>query len=87
MLGCVCKGTKVWAIDGRNIPIEALLKEDGIIGYSDGINFTDNLKNLTNGITKEPIGKLIDVSKKECVEIVLTNGNILRCSKDHPIYT
>jgi hypothetical protein len=32
--GCVCAGTKVWTLDGRNIDVENLTIEDGIIGYT-----------------------------------------------------
>lgn len=86
MLGCVCAGTKVWTLDGRNINIEDLRKEDGIIGYSKLPVVRDNYIIHNNGITKESIGKVIEPVSKECVEIVLSNGNTLRCSIDHPIF-
>lgn len=86
MLGCVCAGTRVWTLDGRNVNIENLKKEDGIIGYSKLPVVKDNYIIHNNGITKESIGKLIEPVTKECVEIVLSNGNTLRCSIDHPIF-
>ena len=86
MLGCVCAGTKVWTLDGRNINIEDLKKEDGIIGYSKLPVIKDNYTIHNNGITRESIGKVIEPVEKECVEITLSNGNILRCSTDHPIF-
>lgn len=71
--GCVCAGTKVWTLNGRNINVENLSQEDGIIGYT------------MDGVSRQAIGTLITPSQKECLEITLSNGNILRCSKDHPI--
>ena len=73
MYGCVCAGTKVWTLDGRNINIELLKKEDGIVGCTSW------------GVTKEPIGTMITPVEKECVHIKFTNGNELKCSIDHPI--
>ena len=37
LVGCVCAGTKVWTLDGRNINIEELIKDAGIIGFTNGI--------------------------------------------------
>lgn len=71
--GCVCAGTKVWTLDGRNINIEDLKVEDGIIGYT------------TQGISKQVIGTLLEPSQKPCLRITLSNGNILECSTDHPV--
>lgn len=85
MLGCVCAGTKVWTHNGRYINIEELKKEDGIIGFHRGTAFTDNLKVVSNGITREPIGKLIKPATKHCYRITLSNGNFIECSEDHPI--
>lgn len=73
MYGCVCAGTKVWTTDGRNINIEDLKKEEGIVGYD------------TIGATKEPIGKIITPHQKECIRITLSDNTVLECSKDHPI--
>ena len=75
MYGCVCAGTKVWTLDGRNINIENLKKEDGIIGYD------------FEGATKDLIGTIIEPKEKECLRITLSNGNTLECSIDHPILT
>lgn len=86
MLGCVCAGTKVWTLDGRNINIEDLKKEDGIIGYSKLPVIKDNYIIHNNGITRESIGKVIEPVEKDCVKITLSNGNTLMCSTDHPIF-
>lgn len=71
--GCVCADTKVWALDGRQLNIQDLKEEDGIIGYT------------MEGASMQAIGSLIEPSKKHCLEITLSNGNTLKCSKDHPI--
>lgn len=86
MLGCVCAGTKVWTLDGRNINIEDLKKEDGIIGYSKLPVIKDNYVIHNNGITRESIGKVIEPVEKDCVKVTLSNGNTLMCSTDHPIF-
>lgn len=86
MLGCVCAGTKVWTLDGRNINIEDLKKEDGIVGYSKLPIIKDNYVIHNNGITRESIGKVIEPVEKDCVKITLSNGNTLMCSTDHPIF-
>ena len=86
MLGCVCAGTKVWTLDGRNINIEDLKKEDGIIGYSKLPVIKDNYVIHNNGITRESIGKVIEPVEKDCVKITLSNGDTLMCSIDHPIF-
>lgn len=86
LVGCVCAGTKVWTLDGRNINIEDLKQNDGIIGFTD--SFTTNTVpniNLSRGVTKEPIINQINIAKKECVYIKFSNGNSLKCSIDHPI--
>ena len=84
--GCCCAGTKVWTGDGRNINIEDLKPEDTIVGYGTGINYTgDNVITYTEGITVEPIGKLITLGTKQCLKITFKSGNVLQCSKDHPI--
>lgn len=83
LVGCVCAGTKVWTIDGRNINIEELEEEDGIVGFTDNLDLAD--KQLIRGITKEPIVSTIYKQPKECVRITLSNGNALECSIDHPI--
>jgi intein/homing endonuclease len=83
LVGCVCAGTKVWTLDGRNINIEELVEKDGIIGFTKKITLEDI--HLNRGLTKEPILSDINVAPKECVRITLSNGNILECSKDHPI--
>lgn len=86
LVGCVCKGTKVWTLDGRNINIEDLLKEDGIIGFTDSFTTKTNPTiSLVRGYTKEPIVGDIFVKNKECVRIILNNKNTLECSIDHPI--
>jgi intein/homing endonuclease len=88
LVGCVCAGTKVWTLDGRNINIEDLKREDGIIGFTDSFESgTEPNIHLTRGITKEPIMSSISIAKKPCVLIKLSNGNELRCSTDHPILT
>ena len=86
LVGCVCAGTRVWTLDGRNINIEDLKQDDGIIGFTDSFT-TDTIPNisLSRGVTKEPIINQINVAKKECVHIKLSNGNNLKCSIDHPI--
>ena len=72
--GCVCAGTKVWTNDGRNINIEDLRKEDGIIGYDE------------NGYVKNTIGTLIEPRTKPCIKISWDKDkNYLECSIDHPI--
>lgn len=86
LVGCVCAGTKVWTLNGRNINIEDLKQDDGIIGFTDSF-MTNTMPNiiLSRGITKEPIINPINIAKKECVYIKLSNGNSLKCSIDHPI--
>ena len=86
MLGCVCAGTKVWTLDGRNVNIEDLKKEDGIIGYSKMPVIKDNYIIHNNGVTRESIGKVIEPVEKDCLKITLSNGNTLMCSTDHPIF-
>ena len=86
LVGCVCAGTKVWTHNGRYINIEELQQSDGIIGYSTDISKTGNVNTICSGITKEPICKIIEPAKKECIRIELTNGNFIECSTDHPIY-
>lgn len=83
LVGCVCAGTKVWTNDGRNINIEDLTKEDGIIGFTNNLHLEDI--HLIRGCTKEPILSDIIIGNKECVRITLSNGNTLECSIDHPI--
>lgn len=72
---CVCAGTKVFTTSGKVVNIEDLQKEDGIIGW----------KEDSKQIVPQTIHNFIEPRQKECLEIVLKNGYILRCSIDHPI--
>lgn len=71
--GCLTENNKVWTLDGRNIPIKELKREDGIVGCT---NY---------GITRETIGSIIEPVYKDCIKITLNNGNYIECSTDHPI--
>ena len=73
---CVCAGTKVFKANGEITNIEDLQKEDGIIGWSE----------INRNIAPQIIHDFIEPREKECVEITLKNGIVLRCSFDHPIY-
>lgn len=83
LIGCVCRGTKVWTNSGKYISIEELQKEDGIVGFTDEL-YTEN-KYLHRGIVKNPITSDFVIGKKECIRITLSNGNFIECSIDHPI--
>ena len=72
MIGCVCAGTKVWTNDGRNINIEELKKEDGILGY-DG-----------NTIIQQDINWIKSPAIKPCYRITTVGNSVIECSNDHP---
>ena len=73
--GCVCAGTRVITNDGRFVNIESLTETDGIVGYDKGTYCTNDIT-LNEG-----------EAYKECVRITLSNGTVLECSVDHPIYS
>ena len=73
--GCVCAGTRVITNDGRFVNIESLTETDGIVGYDKGTYCINDIT-LNEG-----------EAYKECVRITLSNGTILECSVDHPIYS
>ena len=73
LIGCVCKGTKVWRGDGSMCNIEDLIPSQGILGCSD-----------EREITIEPIVKWQPKVMKPCVRITFED-RILECSVDHPI--
>ena len=70
---CVCAGTIVWTPDGRQIPIEEVTMDSGIVGY-DG-----------EKASKETISYLQEPTDKECYRITTNTGRYLECSYDHPI--
>ena len=72
---CVCAGTKVFTANGDIINIENLKQEQGIIGWNQ----------ITHEIRPNTIKGFLEPRQKECLEIELKNGTILRCSIDHPI--
>lgn len=72
---CVCAGTKVFTSSGDIINIEDLIQEKGIIGWDEN----------SHSILPNNIAGIIEPRQKECLEIELKNGTILRCSIDHPI--
>lgn len=72
---CVCAGTKVFTNKGELKNIEDLNQKDGIIGWSE----------KTKEILPQKIHNVITTAEKECLEITLKSGEILRCSVDHPI--
>lgn len=73
MIGCVCKGTKVYNNKGERVNIEDLKKEDGIIGFT------------ADGIYKDTIEHINLPQKKKCFRIKTKNGGYLECSHDHPL--
>lgn len=72
---CVCAGTKVFTSTGKVVNIENLQQEAGIIGWNE----------TTKAIYPQNIDVIIEPRQKECVEITLKSGIVLRCSTDHPI--
>lgn len=75
LYGCCCAGTKIRTCSGELKNIEDLKLEDGVLGF-DG-----------EKIVPDKIKQFITLGEKPCVEIELTNGNKLKCSIDHPIYS
>ena len=73
MFGCVCAGTKVWDHSGKQINIEDLKQEDGIIGYEG------------RGVSKEPIVWIQPPKQKPCYRITTEGGEYIECSEDHPL--
>jgi intein/homing endonuclease len=71
--GCVCKGTKVWTANGKQVNIEDLKQKQGIIGYG-GI-----------GAIQQPIIWMKPPAKKSCYRIETINGGVIECSNDHPL--
>lgn len=70
--GCLCAGTKVHDGSGRIVNIEDLKQEDGILGYD------------STGVISEKINWFKEPSIKDCVEIIMADGTLIRCSTDHP---
>lgn len=83
LIGCICKGTKVWTNNGKYVNVEELQKDDGIVGFTDEL-YIEN-KYLHRGIVKNPITSDFIIGDKECVRITLSSGNFIECSIDHPI--
>ena len=76
-IGCVCAGTKVFTKVGKEINIEDIRQEDGILGF-------DLEKECTS---PEDITYIQNATYKDCVRITAANGLTLECSTDHPILT
>lgn len=74
LFGCVCKGTKVWLPTGKQVNIEDITRDSGIVGYA------------SRGVISENIPYIQEPSEKECVRITTNNG-VIECSKDHPLLT
>ncbi len=72
-IGCVCKGTKVWTQDGREVNVEDLKQEDGILGYNG------------EGVIPQSINWFKPPEEKECYRITLADHSMLECSYDHPL--
>lgn len=73
IIGCVCKGTKVYDAQGRLRNIEDISKETGIIGYAG------------TGVFKEKVTYVSEPKKKPCYRIITSNGKSIECSNDHPL--
>lgn len=73
IIGCVCKGTKVYTAEGKLVNIEDITKESGIVGYGG------------TGVFKEPVTYLSKPKKKHCYRITTSNGKNIECSDDHPL--
>lgn len=70
---CVCKGTKVWTKEGKQVNVEDITKETGILGYNG------------SEMSKEEVTWLQPPTQKQCVELHLPYKQNLRCSFDHPL--
>ena len=70
--GCLAAGSKVWTADGREVNIEDLKQEDGILGH-------DGTK-----VVPQTINWFKPPAEKTCYRITTTGGNTLECSEDHP---
>lgn len=73
MSACVCKGTKVWTKEGKQVNVEDITKETGILGYNG------------SEMSKEEVTWLQPPTQKQCVELHLPYKQNLRCSFDHPL--
>lgn len=71
--GCVCAGTKIYDNSGREVLVEKLKKENGILGYEG------------SGIVKQPIIWKQPTTSKPCYRITTSGNKMLECSNDHPL--
>lgn len=77
--GCVTPGHKVLTADLQWVPVESLEEGDGILGFDEeprGLNLRRKFKSASV-VHAIPI-------KKRCSEIILSNGQILVATNDHP---
>lgn len=73
IIGCVCKGTKVYDASGKLVNIEDISKNTGIVGYAG------------TGVFKEEVTYVSEPKKKHCYRITTSNGKVIECSNDHPL--
>lgn len=77
-MGCFTGDTKIELLDGRSVPIKDLhWKEEGYWVYS----YNQNTGEIEPGFTHG--SKLTRISAP-IVEVVLDNGEIIKCTEDHP---
>jgi intein/homing endonuclease len=77
LFGCISAGSRVMTRDGREVNIEDLKAEEGILGFD-----------IEKGeVSQEPITYQQERYKKPCVRITTRTGRTLECSTDHPILT
>ena len=77
MLGCVCKGTRIFTESGNIVNVEDIKIDNKLIGYSSELS----------SCVQQDIGTINPPTDAKCVKLTFSNGMDLECTTDHPIYT
>lgn len=82
--GCFSKDTKISLLDGRNLSIEELLKEQ----EEGKVNWVYTINEITKNIEPKPIKRIFKTkTTNDLVKVTLDSGESFICTSDHRLMT
>ena len=81
-LNCLAEGTLVALADGTSVPIEQVQEGAAVLSYHAALAAREE-----EGLIVRQVDAVLDRGRRECVELVFSDGRSLVCTPDHRIRT
>ena len=79
---CVSEGTLVALANGTSVPIEEVQVGADVLSYYAALDSEE-----TEGLTVRKVEAVLDQGRRDCVELLFSDGRTLVCTPDHRIRT